>query len=150
VPDEWQQPQDQGAAPSPYNQPPYSQPPYSQPYGAPGAYGQPYGAPVAGYGMAPTTSGRATAVLVLGISSLVLLFMCGLGLVTAIVALVMAPGAKRDITGSQGRLTGLGMVQGGVVCSWITVALVVVFAAVLVLLLAVGASFGDLGSYSTF
>jgi hypothetical protein len=147
VPDEWQQPQDQGAAPSPYNQPPYSQPPYSQPYGAPGAYGQPYGAPVAGYRTAPTTSGRATAVLELGISSLVLLFMCGLGLVTAIVALVMAPGAKRDIKDSQGRLTGLGMVKGGVVCSWIAIALVVLFAAVLVLLLAVGAS---LDGYSTF
>jgi hypothetical protein len=142
VPDEWQQPQDQGASPSPY-----SQPPYTQPYGAPPTYGPPYGAPVAGHGVAPTTSGRATTVLVLGISSLVLLFMCGLGLVTAIVALVMAPGAKRDIKDSQGRLTGLGMVKGGVVCSWIAIALVVLFAAVLVLLLAVGAS---LDGYSTF
>ena len=58
--------------------------------------------------------------LVLGIASLVLLFMCGLGLVTATVALAMAPGARREINESQGRLTGLGMVQGGVVCSWIT------------------------------
>jgi hypothetical protein len=80
---------------------------------------------------------------VLGIASLVLVSMCGIGLITAIVALVMAPGAKREITESEGRLTGLGMVQGGVVCSWITLALVVLFVAILTLVMVVGGSVGD-------
>jgi hypothetical protein len=123
--------------PQPYGQQPYRQ----QPYGAPPAYGQ-YGASASPYGATPTTSGKATAVLVLGIASLVLLFMCGLGLVTAIVALVMAPSAKREINQSGGRLTGLGMVQGGVVCSWITVGLLVLFVAVMIFVLVVGGALG--------
>jgi hypothetical protein len=136
-------------APSPWsdqpspaeNQP--AQPPYGQqPYGAPPAYGQ-YGTPPQRYGAAPTTSGKATAVLVLGIASLVMLFMCGLGLVTAIIALVMAPGAKREINESAGRLTGLGMVQAGVVCSWITLGLLVLFVAVMVFVMVVGGTFGS-------
>ena len=35
------------------------------------------------------------------------------------------------------------MVQGGVVCSWITLALIVLFVAVLILVMAVGGSVGD-------
>jgi hypothetical protein len=87
-------------------------------------------------------------VLVLGIASLVLLFMCGIGLVTSIVALAMAPGAKREIEASEGRLTGLGMVQGGKICSWITIGLVLLFVAVWILLLVVGASIGSDYPYS--
>jgi hypothetical protein len=128
----------------PYGQQAYGAPlPYGQqPYGVPPAYGQ-YGTPPQRYGPAPTTSGKATAVLVLGIASLVMLFMCGLGLVTAIVALVMAPGAKREINESAGRLTGLGMVQAGVVCSWITLGLVVLFVAVMLFVMMVGGTFGS-------
>jgi hypothetical protein len=144
--------------PQPYPQQPYPQQPYPpQPYGqqpyppqpsgqAYGGYPSPYGLPVAP--PAPT-SGKATTVLVLGVASLLLMFLCGIGLVTAIVALVLAPGAKREIHQSEGRLTGLGMVQGGVVCSWITIGLVLLIAAVIVLVVAVGASFGDFDSYRT-
>jgi hypothetical protein len=134
---------------SQYQQPQYAayqRPQHPQPYGAPAPYGQAYGA---GYApAAPPTSGKATAVLVLGIASLVLVFMCGIGLITAIIALVMAPGAKREIKESQGRLTGLGMVQGGVVTSWITVGIVVLLVAVLVLVMAVGGSIGSDFDYS--
>jgi hypothetical protein len=137
-------PQDEGETPAgqqpvqqPYPQQPYPQQPY-------GGYPAPYGLPVP----APTpTSGKATTVLVLGVASLLLVFMCGIGLVTAIVALVMAPAAKREIHQSQGRLTGLGLVQGGVVCSWITIGLGVLAAAVIVLVLAVGTSLGNLDGY---
>lgn len=126
--------------PQPY---PYPQQPYGQPYGG---YPSPYGLSVP---PSAPTSGKATTVLVLGVASLLLMFMCGIGLVTAIVALVLAPGAKREIRQSEGRLTGLSMVQGGVVCSWITIGLVVLIAAVIVLVLAIGASFGDFDSYRT-
>jgi hypothetical protein len=139
-------PPDPGEPPAPqppYGQQPYAQPPYGQPYGG---YPAPYGPPVP---PSAPTSGKATTVLVLGVASLLLMFMCGIGLVTAIVALVLAPGAKREIHQSEGRLTGLGMVQGGVVCSWITIGLVLLIAAVIVLVVAVGASFGDFDSYRT-
>ena len=80
--------------------PPYGQSPASYGYPAPtGAYGpQPY------YG--PTTSGKATTVLVLGIVSLVLMFSC-IGFIPAIVALVLAPGrgarSRSRVVGSPGR-----------------------------------------------
>jgi hypothetical protein len=140
-----QQPYPQQPYPQqPYGQQPYPQPPYGQqPYGG---YPAPYGQPVP---VRAPTSGKATTILVLGVASLMLVFMCGIGLVTAIVALVMAPAAKREIHQSQGRLTGLGLVQGGVVCSWITIGLGVLVAAVIVLLLAVGTSIGDLDGYRT-
>jgi hypothetical protein len=131
-------------------QPPYGQPP--QPYGQPPAYGQapqlygqhgqPYGAGQYGYPVAPRTPGRATAVLVCGIGSLVMLFTCGLGFIPAIVALCLAPGARRDIRASNGQLTGEGQVRGGVICSWIAIAITVLFVAVIVGLFAFGSSDG--------
>lgn len=140
--------------PHPQYQQPYGQPgqPTGQqaPYGAPGAYGQPYGAAgyrttgYPGYGSAsPATSGKAVTVLVLGIASLVLLFMCGLGLITAVIALAMAPGAKREIRESQGRLGGLGMVQGGVITSWVAIGLVLLFVALWIGLMTFGGSIGS-------
>ena len=144
--------------PAQYGQPPYpGQPPYAPqppPYGQP-AYGQqppyappPYGQSPASYGYpaptgasgpqpysGPTTSGKATTVMVLGIVSLVLMVMCGLGFIMAIVALVMAPGAQREIAESGGRLTGEGQVKAGKIMSWITIGLsalgVVIFAIVI-------------------
>jgi hypothetical protein len=66
---------------------------------------------------------------VLGISSLI----ACLGL-PGIVALCLAPGARREIAESRGRLTGEGLIKAGVICSWISIALallvIVVFAVV--------------------
>lgn len=137
-----QQPYPQGQPQQPFAQG-YPQQAYPQT-----AYGQPYGAPgYSGYGSAaPTSSSKAVAVLVLGIASLLLLFMCGLGLVTSIIALVMAPGAKREIRESQGRLTGLGMVQAGVITSWVTIGLVALFIVVWTVLMTAGSEMG----YGTF
>jgi hypothetical protein len=101
---------------APYPPPPYGQSPASYGYPAPtGAYGpQPY------YG--PSTSGKATTVLVLGILSLVLMFGC-IGFILAIVALVLAPGAAREIAESGGRLTGESQLKAGKITSWITLGL---------------------------
>jgi hypothetical protein len=133
-----------------YPQQAYPQQGYPQQTYPQAAYGQPAGAVgYSGYGSAaPTSSGKAVAVLVLGISSLLLVWMCGLGLVTAIVALVMAPGAKRDIRASQGRLTGLGLVQGGVITSWIAIGLFVLLAGAWIALMVAGNSIGGDLSYS--
>jgi hypothetical protein len=65
-------------------------------------------------------------VLVLGVSSLVLSLFCGYGFLPAIVALVLAPGARREIRAAGGQLMGLGQIKAGVVCSWVTVAFTVV------------------------
>ena len=51
---------------------------------------------------------------------------CGLGLIASIVALALAPGAKREIAASGGALTGGGFIRAGVICAWISVALTVV------------------------
>jgi hypothetical protein len=142
----------QSSPQQPHPQQQYAQQPYPQPYGAPTPYGQPYGQTYGqGYGQAypgygtaaPTSSSKAVAVLVLGIASLVLLFMCGLGVITAVIALVMAPGAKREIRESQGRLGGAGMVQGGVITSWVAIGLFVLFVAVWIVILSVGGSIGS-------
>jgi hypothetical protein len=141
-------------------QPPPGQPQYPPPYGQPGqpaappygqqppyppapAYGQAtygYPAPAGGYGpqpyYGPTTSGKATTVLVLGILSLVLMFGC-IGFILAIVALVLAPGARREIEESGGRLTGESQLKAGKITSWITLgltALAIVVAVVVVLI----------------
>lgn len=140
-----------GAA-DPYQQ--YGQPGYEQPGGQPG-YGQPYGYGAAGYpagypGAAygyggPTTSGKATAVMVLGIASLVTMCAYGLGIVPAIIALAMSGSAKREIHNSGGRLSGLGMVTAGRVTSWITIGLSVLTIIIIVLVIAF-----DSGSSSTY
>lgn len=62
--------------------------------------------------------------LVLGIVSLVTTCGSGLGLVPAIVALALAPGARREIAESGGRLDGASQIRAGVICSWVTVGLV--------------------------
>jgi hypothetical protein len=113
-------------------------PPQAPGFGTPPGYGAPpagqggvppfgaapgYGATPGYYGAPPQTAGKAVAVMVLGIVSLVMVCAYGIGLITAIVALALAPGAKREINASGGRLTGLGMVKAGVICSWISVGL---------------------------
>ena len=118
-----------------------------QKWGQPAPYGQqpqgPYG-PYGPYGAAPvTTSSRSTTVLVLGIVSLVMLFTCGLGFVTAVIALVMAPGARREIAESGGRLTGESQVRTGTILSWVTLGLTALGVVVLAVLIGVAISVDD-------
>lgn len=135
----------------PYQQPGYPAEPYGQ-YGAP-AYGQPpapapygYGAqpgyPGGGYGYGPATAGKATAVMILGIASLVTVWCYGIGVIPAIVALAMSGSSKREIESSGGRLTGLGLVTAGRVTSWITVGLTVLFIGLLVVLAIISSATG--------
>lgn len=103
-------------------------PGYGAGQGYPG-YGAGQGYPGYGrgqqYAPAPSPAGQpnagsAVAVAVLGIGSLVVLFTCAVGFIPAIIALVMAPGAEREIAQSGGRLGGLGLVRAGKICAWIT------------------------------
>jgi hypothetical protein len=153
----------------PYGQQPYGQQPYGQPgpqpgYGQPAGYGQqpgygqpgqqpygqpPYGQPgyggqpAYGYGQPPygkQTSSKATTVMVLGIVSLVLTFTCGLGFITAIIALVMAGGAEREIAAAGGALDGEGQLKAGRIMSWISLAITAVGVLFIIGAIAVGIS----------
>lgn len=138
----YQQPDYQAA--DPYQQ--YGAQSYGQQGGAGQPYGYGYGAqpgyPGGGYGYGAATAGKATAVMVLGIASLVTVWCYGLGVVPAIVGLAMSGSAKREIESSGGRLTGLGMVTAGRVTSWITVGLTVIIAGLLVLGIALSSAAG--------
>ena len=141
-------PQGQGQPPWGQQGPQWGQPaPYGQQWGQPAPYGQqPYGAPApyGPYGGAPvTTSSRSTTVLVLGIVSLVTLFTCGLGFVTAVIALVMAPGARREIAESGGRLTGESQVRTGTILSWVTLGLTALAVVLLAVVIGVAISVHD-------
>jgi hypothetical protein len=63
--------------------------------------------------------------MVLGIAALVLFCCYGAGVIPAVIALVLAPGAKREIVASGGALTGLGQVKAGQITSIIALVLTV-------------------------
>jgi hypothetical protein len=112
-------------------------------WGAPGPYGAQGYPPQGGWGPVgypsgpPKTAGKAIAILVLGISSLV----ACIG-IPGIVALCLAPGAKREIAASQGRLTGDGLIKAGVICSWVSIALVILVVVVFAIAITIAASTG--------
>jgi hypothetical protein len=126
-------PQPGQGQPQPHGGQPYPGQPYpGQPYPGqsyPGQQrpgqpypGQPYPGPLGQYGYVPArTSGLAVAILVLGIVSVLMMCGYGIGLVPAVVALCLAPGARREIAASGGAVTGEGMVRAGVICSWVAV-----------------------------
>jgi hypothetical protein len=113
--------------PEPTDQPPATWP--SAGYEIPAATGP--------YVVAPKTSNNAIVALVLAIASWVI---CPL--IPAIVALVFANNAKKEIAASQGRVGGEGMVTASVVVAWInigvTAALVVLGILVVVLIAVAG------------
>ena len=124
----------------------WGQPAQPGPYGQPGyaPYGQPGYTPYGPYGVPPvTTSSKATTVLVLGIVSLVMMVTCGLGFVTAVIALVTAPGAKREIAESGGRLTGESQVRTGTILAWVTLGLTALAVVVLAVVIGVAISVDD-------
>ena len=146
VPDPWQQPGD--GAPTPPGggyPPPPPVPPPPPPGPPPGGYSPPGYQPSAGgypppYPMPPRNSGKAIAILVLGVAGLVFTCTSGFGVIAAIVALALAPGANREIAASGGTLTGEGLIKAGVICSWIAVGLTALGILVLVLFIIGAAS----------
>ncbi len=120
-----------GQAPPPpppgYNPPsPYGQPPVPPGYGPPSGYGQvppgAYGGPAAQTDFVQN-SGKSTAVLALGITSILTSWICALGIIPGIIALVLAGGAQKEIDASGGRIGGSGSLTGGKVCAWIGIGL---------------------------
>lgn len=120
-----------GYGPPPgYGQPAYGQPTYDQqgqpgygppgydPYGQPGyqqGYGQP-GYSAGGYpqAYARRTNGKATAALITGVSTLVLSWCCGFGIL-GVVAIVLGVKARGEIRMSGGRQDGDGMALAGII-----------------------------------
>ena len=105
--------QQQAYQQQPYQQQPYQQQAYQQPYQQ--AYQQPYGAAVPG-------NGKATASLVLGILSLIIL--CGLPLgIIGIVLGVQARNAMPEGTPDRGKATA-GLVCSIIGCAWGGIAII--------------------------
>jgi hypothetical protein len=89
----------------------------------------------------PKTDGTAIAVLVLSICSVAFITLCPF--VLAIVALCLAPGAKRNIAQSGGTITGEGLVKAGVIISWISIGLAALGAAIIIIIVIAAASSND-------
>lgn len=84
----------------------------------------------------PPNSRRAATVGLLGIGSLPGLLFCGLGAFLAVIALVLAPGARREVEASRGALGGLNVIRIARICSIISLGLVL-FAVVVIAVLGV-------------
>lgn len=85
------------------------------------------------------TSAQSIAVLLLGVASLTVAWG-----VAGVVALILAPGAKREIAASNGALGGRGLVRAGVICSWISIVLTVL-AIALIAVVVFGVGLGGSG-----
>ena len=85
----------------------------------------------------PTSSGKATASLVLGILGLVF---CPL--ICSVLALVFGYQGRNEIDGSGGRISGRGSATAGIVLGWIGV----VICALFMILLVIGVLAGDSSS----
>lgn len=122
--------------PPPYGQTPSGpgqpgQPPYAPGFGQP--YGYSYGPPgyTQVYVAAPTPRTSTTAIIAMVLAGLSFLY-CPV--VFAIVALVMAQQAEREIAESNGWVTGDGLVTGARIAAWLNIGLAVL-AVVVVLVL---------------
>jgi hypothetical protein len=128
-PPQWQQPEQQpqeqqGGWQSSWNQPQQDQPGWQSSWNQPqqpeqNPWQQQAQTPQwTGYQPAPPTPGNAIASLILGIVSIVL---CPI--ITAVVGLILGYQAKREIDNSGGRLGGRGVALGGIITSWIGLAI---------------------------
>lgn len=134
APDPWQWPAPSTTPPPPPPPPPAPPPP---PYG----YGTPPPAGQGQYGYSPytppQTEGTAVVALVAAIASFMF---CPF--IPAVAALIIAPGAKRKIAESNGRLTGDGLVTAARWVAWINIAMCAGFALLFIALMILGASQG--------
>ena len=79
------------------------------------------------------TARAATVVGMLGVGSLPGMLFCGLGTPMAVLALALAPSAKRQVLDSGGRLSGLGIIRAARICSLISLVIALVMTVGLVL-----------------
>jgi hypothetical protein len=113
--------------PEPNGPPPWQPPP---PYGQ-----QPQGYPVP---VAPGTSGKATAALILGIFGVAV---CPL--VLSVPAIIVGQSAKKEIDASQGRLGGRGQAQAGFILGIVGTVLAGLAALFVVAVFALGSTVED-------
>ena len=123
-----QQDQQQGGWQSQWQQPEQNQPPQQN------QWQQQQTPQWGGYQPAPPTPGNAIASLILGILGIVL---CPI--VTSVVGLILGYGAKKEIDNSGGRLGGRGVAMGGIITSWIGLAIYIP----IVLLIVIGVAAGS-------
>lgn len=77
---------------------------------------------------------RAAAVVgMLGVGSLPGMLFCGLGTPMAVLALALAPSAKRQVEDSGGRLGGAGLIRAARICSVVSLVIALVMTVGLVL-----------------
>jgi hypothetical protein len=100
-------------------------------------YGQPYGAPPAGYAPVLPTNNKATAALITGITTLVLSWCCGLG-VLGLVAVVLGMKGRSEVRRSQGTQTGEGLALAGIITGALAVIIGLVVIALIVVVVATG------------
>lgn len=119
-------------------------PPPEQPGYGPGsgpehsAYGTGSG-PVPPPGFAPVlpTNNKATAALITGITTLVLSWCCGLG-VLGVVAVVLGVRARAEVRGSQGTQTGDGLALAGIITGAIATVIGLLVLALIIVVVATG------------
>jgi hypothetical protein len=89
------------------------------------------------------TSTKTVAVLVLGITAVLLMFCVG-GFAPAVLALALARSARAELQDARGFLAGERMLRAGVAMSWIALAtsVLIVFGAAIMALISFG---GDVG-----
>ena len=93
------------------------------------------GPPPAGYASVPATNGKATASMITGVSTLVLSWCCGLGLL-GVVAVFLGIRARTEIRLSGGAESGEGLAVAGIVTG-VLAALIGLLTVVLVVLVVV-------------
>ena len=118
-------------------------PPAPQPQQPPAPPG--YGAPQPAYyaPAGPKNDGMSIAALVCGISAIHTLFLCGIGIVPAILGVVFGIIGKKKVEQSGGALQGRGMALAGAICGAVAVGLFLIW----LVLLVIGAFNSDSSSY---
>ena len=118
-------------------------PPAPQPQQPPAPPG--YGAPQPAYyaPAGPKNDGMSIAALVCGISAIPTLFLCGIGIVPAILGVVFGVIGKKKVEQSGGALQGRGMALAGAICGAVAIGLFLIW----LLLVVIGAFNSDSSSY---
>ncbi len=148
-PNRWQSEWQKQQGDQPWQQQPSEQPWQQEPPSQPSWQHQPQGARQGNWQqgpggqwveVAPSTNGKATAALVLGILGFVFCpFIC------SIAAVVLGYQARGEIDNSGGRMGGRSNATAGIVLGWIGLALCAAFIALVIIGLAVGDSGSDVG-----